>query len=94
MSKSEKQYQAHLAFGDQRDSGAHTYFCANETKYDRRMEIMLRGIEASGKGDMAAYLPDPSLGRPLGRYWWVKKAGSAVRGLGSHTQVVLHPALS
>ncbi|XP_015355938.1 proline dehydrogenase 1, mitochondrial isoform X1 [Marmota marmota marmota] len=69
MSKSEKQYQAHLTFGDQRDSvisGAHTYFCASETKYDSRMETLLHCIEASGKASDDGFIAIKltSLGRP------------------------------
>ncbi|XP_047416438.1 proline dehydrogenase 1, mitochondrial [Sciurus carolinensis] len=68
-SKSEKQYQAHPAFGDQRDSiisGAHTYFYANETKYDSHMKTLLHCIEASGKASDDGFLAIKltSLGRP------------------------------
>lgn len=51
VSKREKQFQAHRAFGDRRDgvTSARTYFYASEAKCDSHMETFLRCIEASGE---------------------------------------------
>ncbi|XP_062941774.1 proline dehydrogenase 1, mitochondrial isoform X3 [Cynocephalus volans] len=68
MSKREKQYQAHRAFGDRRDGviSARTYFYANEAKCDSHMEIFLRCIEASGgaSNDGFSAIKLTALGRP------------------------------
>ncbi|XP_075389997.1 proline dehydrogenase 1, mitochondrial [Tenrec ecaudatus] len=68
LSKREKQYQAHRAFGDRRDGviSARTYFYANEAKCDGHMETFLRCIEASGgaSNDGFSAIKLTALGRP------------------------------
>ncbi|XP_069921987.1 proline dehydrogenase 1, mitochondrial isoform X3 [Oryctolagus cuniculus] len=68
LSKREKQYQAHPAFGDRRDGviSARTYFYANEAKCDSHMETFLRCIEASGgaSDDGFSAIKLTALGRP------------------------------
>ncbi|XP_065760362.1 proline dehydrogenase 1, mitochondrial isoform X2 [Muntiacus reevesi] len=68
VSKREKQFQAHRAFGDRRDrvTSAHTYFYASEAKCDRHMETFLRCIEASGGAseDGFSAIKLTALGRP------------------------------
>uniref|UniRef100_A0A7N5K464 Proline dehydrogenase n=1 Tax=Ailuropoda melanoleuca TaxID=9646 RepID=A0A7N5K464_AILME len=67
-SKREKQYQAHQAFGDRRDSviSARTYFYANEAKCDSHMETFLHCIEAAGgaSDDGFSAIKLTALGRP------------------------------
>ncbi|XP_012631968.1 proline dehydrogenase 1, mitochondrial isoform X1 [Microcebus murinus] len=68
ISKRERQYQAHHAFGDRRDGviSARTYFYANEAKCDCHMETFLRCIEASGGAceDGFSAIKLTALGRP------------------------------
>ncbi|XP_036910602.1 proline dehydrogenase 1, mitochondrial-like [Sturnira hondurensis] len=67
-SKREKQYQAHPAFGDHKDSviSARTYFYANEAKCDSHMETILCCIEASGRASDDGFIAIKLtvLGRP------------------------------
>ncbi|XP_070331910.1 proline dehydrogenase 1, mitochondrial isoform X2 [Odocoileus virginianus] len=68
ISKREKQFQAHRAFGDRRDgvTSARTYFYASEAKCDSHMETFLRCIEASGRAseDGFSAIKLTALGRP------------------------------
>lgn len=78
VSKREKQFQAHRAFGDLRDgvTRARTYFCASEAKCDSHMETFLRCIEASGEARPAP--ASGTRGRARGGGW------SAHPGFGPH----------
>lgn len=88
ISKREKQYQVHPAFGDRRDGviSARTYFYANEAKCDSHMETFLRCIEASGGVPLfAGCLPArPSLGQPVACVnvvgEWEARAGALTQG--------------
>ncbi|KAF4011526.1 hypothetical protein G4228_002885 [Cervus hanglu yarkandensis] len=68
VSKREKQFQAHRAFGDRRDgvTSARTYFYASEAKCDSHMETFLHCIEASGGAseDGFSAIKLTALGRP------------------------------
>ncbi|KAJ1074076.1 hypothetical protein K5549_015575 [Capra hircus] len=80
VSKREKQFQAHRAFGDLRDgvTRARTYFCASEAKCDSHMETFLRCIEASGEA----------------RGSWEGLTGTRVEAQGWHPQLQFSDVLT